>query len=62
MGLLDYRETVVVRIITEQQAELKRPLRTMGELLSTLQEDRLIQSVAKLRELRAVARISEFER
>ena len=42
---------LVTTVVTEQAAALKSPPRTIGELLDTLRDQRLVRSVAKLREL-----------
>jgi predicted nucleic acid-binding protein len=42
---------LVTATVSEQAANLKSPPRTVGELLDTLRDQRLVRSVAKLREL-----------
>jgi hypothetical protein len=49
--LLDLDSPAVTRVVREQAAELKKPARTVAELLETLRQNELIHSVARLREL-----------
>lgn len=51
LRLLTVQEGAVIQLIKEQQAGLKSPPRSMLELLDTLHGERLIKSVARLREL-----------
>ena len=55
LGLIGVAPGLVVQVLTEQAAALKSPPRSVDELLRTLQDVGLIQSVAKLRELRGAA-------
>lgn len=48
---IDLAPAAVVKIITEQIADLKSPPVSIPQLLNTLREQRLAQSVARLREL-----------
>lgn len=51
METLDLAQGLVVQVITEQLARLKNPPKTIHQLLDTLREQRLVQSVARLRGL-----------
>jgi predicted nucleic acid-binding protein len=51
LNSIDLAPGVVANVVSEQAAALKRPPRTIGELLDTLREQGLVRSVAKLREL-----------
>jgi hypothetical protein len=48
---IDLAPGAIVNAVTLQAQSLKNPLRTVPELLDTLQENGLVQSVARLREL-----------
>ena len=48
---LDLASGAVVNVIIEQTQSLKNPPRTISQLLDTLRDNGLVQSVAKLREL-----------
>lgn len=47
----DLAQGMVVQIVTEQVARLKNPRSTIPQLLDTLRDQRLVQSVARLRGL-----------
>lgn len=49
--LLDLSPAAVVNAVREQSEGLKDPPRTLSDVLDTLRENGLVQSVAKLREL-----------
>jgi predicted nucleic acid-binding protein len=51
LGLLDLSPGAVVQAVHEQTRALKNPPRTLGDVLDTLRDNGLVQSVAKLREL-----------
>lgn len=55
LDLIDLAPAKVTMVLGEQAAALKSPRRTVGEVLGTLQEQGLVQSVAKLRELLGAA-------
>ncbi|HEX6615832.1 MAG TPA: PIN domain-containing protein [Gemmatimonadales bacterium] len=48
---IDLAPAAVIRIVTEQAAALKCPPISISQLLDTLREQRLAQSVARLREM-----------
>ena len=48
---IDLAPALAVQVLTEQAAALKNPPRTVADLLRTLHDLGLVQSVAKLREL-----------
>jgi len=50
LDAIDLAPGVVAQVLTEQAGALKNPPRTVPELLQTLQDLGLVQSVAKLRE------------
>lgn len=51
LDLIDLAPAKVALVVSEQAASLKNPPRTVDDILDTLQEQELVQSVAKLREL-----------
>lgn len=51
LDTIDLAPGLVTTVVSEQAANLKKPARTVGELLDTLRDQGLIRSVAKLREL-----------
>lgn len=51
LDLLDLSPAAVVGAVQEQARALKNPPRTLGDVLDTLRDNGLVQSVAKLREL-----------
>jgi hypothetical protein len=51
LAQIDLAPGAIVNVIIEQANALKNPPRTVAELLDTLRECGLVQSVAKLREL-----------
>ena len=51
---LDLSPGSVARVIAEQAGALRNPPRSISELLDTLRDQRLVRSVAKLRELFSV--------
>lgn len=51
LNTIDLAPGTVAQVLTEQAGALKNPPRTVPELLQTLQDLGLVQSVAKLREL-----------
>jgi predicted nucleic acid-binding protein len=51
LDAIDLSPNVVTQVVREQAASLKNPPRSVGDLLETLREQGLVQSVAKLREL-----------
>lgn len=51
LNAIDLAPGIVTTVVSEQAATLKRPPRTVGELLDTFREQGLVRSVAKLREL-----------
>lgn len=51
LALLDLSPAAVVNAVREQADGLKNPPRTLSDVLDTLRENGLVQSVAKLREL-----------
>lgn len=48
---IDLAPATMAQVITEQSASLKNPPRTIAELLDTLRDLGLVQSVARLREM-----------
>lgn len=48
---IDLAPGTMVRVVTDQSASLKNPPRTVGDVLDTLRDLGLVQSVAKFREL-----------
>lgn len=51
LDLIDLGPGTVCAVVKEQASALKNPPRTLGDLLDTLRDQGLVQSVAKLREL-----------
>jgi PIN domain len=51
LDLIDLVPGAIVNVVTLQAQSLKNPTRTLPELLDTLQDNGLVQSVARLREL-----------
>lgn len=51
LDTIDLAAGVVTKVVGEQAASLKNPPRSVAELLDTFREQRLVRSVAKLREL-----------
>lgn len=51
LDTIDLAPGTVTQVISEQAAALKKPPRSIGDLLDTLREQGLVRSVAKLREL-----------
>ncbi len=51
LDLIDLAPAKVTIVVSEQAASLRSPPRTVNDVLDTLQEQGLVQSVAKLREL-----------
>jgi predicted nucleic acid-binding protein len=51
LHLLDLAPGVVCATVSEQAASLKNPPRTLADLLDTLRDNGLVQTVARLREL-----------
>ncbi len=51
LDLIDLAPAKVALVVSEQAASLRNPPRTVHDVLDTLQEQGLVQSVAKLREL-----------
>jgi hypothetical protein len=51
---IDLSPGAVAKVLAEQAAALKNPPRSVAELLDTMRDQRLVRSVAKLRELFAV--------
>ncbi len=51
LDLIDLAPAKVALVVSEQAAALRNPPRTVEDILDTLQELGLVQSVAKLREL-----------
>lgn len=51
LDLLDFAPAKVALVVSEQAASLRSPPRTVDDILDTLQEQGLVQSAAKLREL-----------
>ena len=51
LDLIDLAPAKVALVVSEQAAALRNPPRTVEDILNTLQEQGLVQSVAKLREL-----------
>ncbi len=51
VDLLDIAPGVVTNVVMEQRGALRNPPRTIGEMLDTLREQGLPQSIAKLRAL-----------
>lgn len=51
LNTIDLAPGIVTKVVGEQAAALKNPARSVGELLDTLRDQRLVRSVAKLREL-----------
>lgn len=49
--LIDLAPAKVALVLSEQAAALRNPPRTVEDILNTLQEQGLVQNVAKLREL-----------
>jgi hypothetical protein len=54
LGLIDLAPGAVASIVMQQAAALKNPPRSPAELLGTLRDQTLVQSVARLRELLGV--------
>ncbi|MEK6606987.1 MAG: PIN domain-containing protein [Myxococcota bacterium] len=48
---IDLAPALVAQVLTEQAAALKNPPRTVADMLRTLHDLRLVQSVARLREI-----------
>jgi hypothetical protein len=59
LDTIDLAPAVVAQVLTEQAAALKNPPRTVADLLKTLHELGLAQSVARLRELYGVSGSAE---
>ena len=55
LDLLDLGPGTVCAVVKEQASALKNPPRTLGDLLDTLRDQGLVQSVGKLRELYGLA-------
>ena len=55
LDVIDLAPGLITSAVSAQAASLKNPPRTVGELLDTLRDLRLVRSVAKLRELFGVA-------
>lgn len=55
LDMIGLGPATIVRVITEQAAALRSPPTTIPTLLDTLREQRLVQSVAHLRELFGVS-------
>jgi len=55
LDVLDLAPGLITSAVSAQAANLKSPPRTVGELLDTFRDQRLVRSVAKLRELFGVA-------
>jgi PIN domain-containing protein len=51
LDCIDLAPGLVTTVVSEQAAALKNPPRSVGELLDILRDQRLVRSVAKLREL-----------
>jgi hypothetical protein len=51
LDLIDLGPGTVCAVVKEQASALKNPPRTLGDLLDTLRDQGLVQSVGKLREL-----------
>jgi predicted nucleic acid-binding protein len=51
LDLIDLAPGIVTDVVVEQAASLKNPPRSVSDLLDTLRDQRLVRSVAKLREL-----------
>jgi hypothetical protein len=51
LDLIDLAPAIVTKVVIEQAAALKKPARSVGELLDVLLQQGLVQSVAKLRDL-----------
>ena len=51
LDMIGLGPATVVKVISEQASSLKNPPTSVPELLDTLREQRLVQSVARLREL-----------
>jgi hypothetical protein len=51
LDLIDLAPAKAALVVSEQAASLRNPPRTVHDVLDTLQEQGLVQSVAKLREL-----------
>jgi len=51
LDAIDLAPGLVTAVVSEQAATLRNPPRSVGELLDTLRDQRLVRSVAKLREL-----------
>lgn len=50
-NLVDLNPGIATKVIQEQTADLRKPPRSVAEVLATLEQNGLVQAVAKLREL-----------
>jgi len=55
LDAIDLAPGLVTAVVSQQAKALKSPPRSVGELLDTLRDQRLVRSVAKLRELLGAA-------